>query len=294
MSSLKELRWGKEPAPLAEAGRRLAAALLQRASRLLARLASGPGERSGRTSPRTPLRIPRRSGRARRGALRGRPPRRLALRRETAVSARNAAHREVGGAFRRLRRRRRRRRPPVLAAGLSPSGLAAPCVCRHEGPDMTATFIVGRTDLRRTRWQEQPAVPLAEGAVRLRIDRFALTSNNITYGAFGEGMSYWSFFPTGDAGHGLHSGVGLRHRDRVALRRRGGRRALLRLLPDRRRGRAASGGRRRAALHRRRAAPPRAARRLQPVPALQQRPALPARRRRRARPVTGRCSRPRS
>jgi len=41
MSSLKELRWGKEPAPVAEAGRRLAAALLRRASRLLARLASG-------------------------------------------------------------------------------------------------------------------------------------------------------------------------------------------------------------------------------------------------------------
>ena len=38
MSSLKELRWGRDPAPLAEAGRRLAAALLQRASRLLARL----------------------------------------------------------------------------------------------------------------------------------------------------------------------------------------------------------------------------------------------------------------
>jgi hypothetical protein len=67
---------------------------------------------------------------------------------------------------------------------------------------MTATFIVGRTDLRRTQWQEQPLVPLAEGAVRLRIDRFALTSNNITYGAFGEGMSYWSFFPTGEAGTG--------------------------------------------------------------------------------------------
>ena len=67
---------------------------------------------------------------------------------------------------------------------------------------MTATFIVGRTDLRRTQWQEQPPVPLAEGAVRLHIDRFALTSNNITYGAFGEGMSYWSFFPTGDAGTG--------------------------------------------------------------------------------------------
>ena len=41
MSSLKEMRWGKEPAPVAEAGRRLTAALLQRASGLLARLASG-------------------------------------------------------------------------------------------------------------------------------------------------------------------------------------------------------------------------------------------------------------
>ena len=41
MSSLKELRWGKDPAPVAEAGRRLAAAFLQRASCLLARLASG-------------------------------------------------------------------------------------------------------------------------------------------------------------------------------------------------------------------------------------------------------------
>ena len=67
---------------------------------------------------------------------------------------------------------------------------------------MTATFTVGRADLRRTQWQEEPAVPLVAGTVRMRIDRFALTSNNITYGAFGEGMSYWSFFPTGDAGTG--------------------------------------------------------------------------------------------
>jgi len=41
MSSLKELRWGKDPAPVADARRRLGAALLQRASALLARLASG-------------------------------------------------------------------------------------------------------------------------------------------------------------------------------------------------------------------------------------------------------------
>ena len=51
MSSLKELRWGKEPAPLSEAGRRLAAALLQRASRLLARLASGLASAPTETRP---------------------------------------------------------------------------------------------------------------------------------------------------------------------------------------------------------------------------------------------------
>jgi hypothetical protein len=64
---------------------------------------------------------------------------------------------------------------------------------------MTATFTVDRTDLRRSHWLDSPALPLADGAVRMGIDRFALTSNNITYGAFGETMSYWNFYPTGDA-----------------------------------------------------------------------------------------------
>jgi hypothetical protein len=67
---------------------------------------------------------------------------------------------------------------------------------------MAITFTVGKDDLRRTAWQERPSAALEPGAIRLRIDRFALTSNNITYGAFGEGMSYWSFFPTGDAATG--------------------------------------------------------------------------------------------
>jgi len=41
MSRLKELRWSSDPAPVADAGRRLAAASLQRASRMLARFAAG-------------------------------------------------------------------------------------------------------------------------------------------------------------------------------------------------------------------------------------------------------------
>lgn len=67
---------------------------------------------------------------------------------------------------------------------------------------MTATFTVDRIDLRRTHWLDAAATPLDAGAARLRIDRFALTSNNVTYGAFGVAMSYWNFFPTGDAATG--------------------------------------------------------------------------------------------
>lgn len=67
---------------------------------------------------------------------------------------------------------------------------------------MTTTFVVDRRDLRSTRWLERPAPPLADGAVRMRIDRFALTSNNITYAAFGETLHYWDFFPTGEPGTG--------------------------------------------------------------------------------------------
>jgi hypothetical protein len=44
---------------------------------------------------------------------------------------------------------------------------------------------------------------LAEGDVILKIDRVTVTTNNITYAAFGDAMQYWGFFPTGepDWGH---------------------------------------------------------------------------------------------
>jgi hypothetical protein len=57
------------------------------------------------------------------------------------------------------------------------------------------SFIVQRNDLRQARTVEDTPAPLADGQVRLRIDSFALTSNNITYGAFGDAMQYWAFFP---------------------------------------------------------------------------------------------------
>lgn len=45
--------------------------------------------------------------------------------------------------------------------------------------------------------------PLAEGEVVLALDRFSLTTNNITYAAYGDAIGYWKVFPTGREDHGL-------------------------------------------------------------------------------------------
>ena len=62
----------------------------------------------------------------------------------------------------------------------------------------TTTFHVRKDSLAQTHWHDLPDAPLADGQVRARIDRFALTSNNITYAAFGDAMNYWRFYPTGE------------------------------------------------------------------------------------------------
>ncbi len=59
----------------------------------------------------------------------------------------------------------------------------------------TLDFLVRKDQLATTQLHSAPDRPLNNGEVRLRIDKFALTSNNITYAAFGEAMNYWSFFP---------------------------------------------------------------------------------------------------
>lgn len=45
--------------------------------------------------------------------------------------------------------------------------------------------------------------PLAEGEVELALDRFSLTTNNITYAAYGDAIGYWKVFPTGRDDYGL-------------------------------------------------------------------------------------------
>ncbi|CAN7671151.1 MULTISPECIES: DUF2855 family protein [unclassified Variovorax] len=66
----------------------------------------------------------------------------------------------------------------------------------------TTTLLIRKDDLSATRVRADDDAPLADGQVRVRIDSFALTSNNITYAAFGESMNYWQFFPTGEEGWG--------------------------------------------------------------------------------------------
>jgi hypothetical protein len=60
-------------------------------------------------------------------------------------------------------------------------------------------FLVRRDDLRVWKASDHapPRTP-AEGEVQLRVERFGLTANNITYGAFGDQLGYWQFFAAPD------------------------------------------------------------------------------------------------
>ena len=67
----------------------------------------------------------------------------------------------------------------------------------------TTTLQVRKDKLTETRLVTTDDAPLATGQVRVRVEHFALTSNNITYAAFGDAMSYWQFWPTGEDGWGV-------------------------------------------------------------------------------------------
>lgn len=56
-------------------------------------------------------------------------------------------------------------------------------------------FLVKRDDLTQTRLVNTAALTPGEGEAIIRVDRFALTANNITYGVAGDMIGYWNFFP---------------------------------------------------------------------------------------------------
>lgn len=63
-------------------------------------------------------------------------------------------------------------------------------------------FEVRKDKLSQTRVVSREIPALVDAEVLVRIDRFALTANNITYGVIGDAFGYWDFFPT-ETGWGL-------------------------------------------------------------------------------------------
>ena len=63
---------------------------------------------------------------------------------------------------------------------------------------LMTTLELDRSDLSRSREVRVPASALADEEVRFRVDRFALTSNNVTYAVAGDVLDYWGFFPASE------------------------------------------------------------------------------------------------
>jgi len=56
-------------------------------------------------------------------------------------------------------------------------------------------FLVRKDRLTDTDLRQASTAPLTDGQVRLAIDRFSFTANNVSYAATGDTLNYWAFFP---------------------------------------------------------------------------------------------------
>jgi hypothetical protein len=60
---------------------------------------------------------------------------------------------------------------------------------------MASTVWVKKAALAETEIHEGALPPLGDGEVRLKIESFSVTANNITYAVIGDMFGYWNFFP---------------------------------------------------------------------------------------------------
>ena len=63
---------------------------------------------------------------------------------------------------------------------------------------MNTTFLVRKTTITDSQLEQSAPAVLQEGQVRLKVDVFSFTANNITYASFGDAMKYWDFYPRSD------------------------------------------------------------------------------------------------
>ncbi len=57
---------------------------------------------------------------------------------------------------------------------------------------------VDRKGFKTTKLVERDLPPLAEGECLVRIDKFGLTANNVSYAVSGDAIGYWKFYPAED------------------------------------------------------------------------------------------------
>ncbi|CAN5284843.1 DUF2855 family protein [soil metagenome] len=70
-------------------------------------------------------------------------------------------------------------------------------------PDLNHRLMTRKADLGETLLETVTPPEPDEGEVVLALDRFSLTTNNITYAAYGDAIGYWRVFPTGREDYGL-------------------------------------------------------------------------------------------
>ncbi|WP_260482137.1 DUF2855 family protein [Sphingomicrobium flavum] len=63
-------------------------------------------------------------------------------------------------------------------------------------------FEVRKDDLSARRLVTRDPPTLADQGIRLEVERFAFTANNMTYGVAGDFLGYWQFFPASEDGWG--------------------------------------------------------------------------------------------
>jgi hypothetical protein len=67
----------------------------------------------------------------------------------------------------------------------------------------TTTLLTSQQDPALSRLHRASMPALQPGSVRCAVRRVSITTNNVTYALFGERMSYWQFFPSGQEGWGV-------------------------------------------------------------------------------------------
>lgn len=64
------------------------------------------------------------------------------------------------------------------------------------------TIWANKSDLNALSVHNAPLPPLADGALRLRVESFSVTANNVSYAVIADMFGYWNFFPA-DVGFGV-------------------------------------------------------------------------------------------